>query len=362
VFTPDEERAVARRIHEGERMQIEAIASVPAGVSVLHEIGQELAQGKLPARGALLNPDQEEDDAAALERRAIAAFARADAGELAEIRLDAKVMERGAAAVRTAAERDVGAERAACAIESGASAAKRAKEELAVANLRLVVSFAKRYASRGVPLLDLVQEGNIGLMRAVDKFDYRRGFRFNTYAGWWIRQALQRALLDRGLRIPVYLAERRDRLGRAQRAFVAEHEREPTADELAVLTGLERDKVEAVLTLPQQPASLDAPVGEDEGAMLGDFVASPAPGADEEVGKRALKRHVTALLDHLSPREQEVLRMRFGLGSSKREHTLEEIGKALQLTRERIRQIEGRALEKLRHPARPAGLRSYLEP
>ena len=237
---------------------------------------------------------------------------------------------------------------------------KQSKERLVVGNLRLVVLFARKYLGRGVPLLDLVQEGNLGLMRAADKFDYRRGFRFSTYAAWWIKQALQRALLDRALRLPVHVADDRRRIGKARASFVAQHRREPSAEELAALTNLSKERVETIQNLPAQPASLDAPVGNEDDAHLGDFVPGNSPVPEEEVALRALGTHLEEMIEALSPREQQVLRMRFGLKGT-REHTLEEVGRALSLTRERIRQIERAALDKLRARSERVELRSYLE-
>ena len=237
---------------------------------------------------------------------------------------------------------------------------KRTKERLVVGNLRLVVLFARKYLGRGVALLDLVQEGNLGLMRAADKFDHQRGFRFSTYASWWIKQALQRALLDRTLRFPVHVADDRRRVGRVRGAFLTQHRREPNGGEIAAISGLARERVENILTLPTQPLSLDSPVGEDGDATLGDLVPGTAELPDAAVALRALGRHLETLMTDLSPREQEVLRMRFGIGDA-REHTLEEVGRALSLTRERIRQIERAALDKLRAREARVELRSYLE-
>jgi RNA polymerase primary sigma factor len=223
--------------------------------------------------------------------------------------------------------------------------------------LRLVLRFARKYQNQGVPLLDLVQEGNIGLMRAVDKCDHRRGFRFSTYAARWITEALQRALVQRPIRLPIHLADNRRRVARVLAKFAAQHEREPTVEEIAELTGLAPSRIGAVLDLPDQPVSLDAPVGAE--AHLGDFVAGGEVPADEAVAARVLGDRVEDLLSGLSERELRIARMRFGMKVS-RAHTLEEVGRELSLTRERIRQIERSALQKLRARSKGCDLESFL--
>jgi RNA polymerase primary sigma factor len=223
-----------------------------------------------------------------------------------------------------------------------------------------VVLFARKYLGRGVPLLDLVQEGNLGLLRAADKFDYRRGFRFSTYAAWWIKQSLQRALLDRTVRLPVHVADDRRRITKLRGAFVAQNEREPTLDEICALSSLARERIENILSLPPQPSSLDVPVGEDGDARLVDLVASSGPTPDQTAAQNALGTQMHTLLDKLDERERQILHLRFGLGQA-REHTLEEVGRLLHLTRERIRQIEQAALSKLRNLANQNDLASYLE-
>jgi RNA polymerase primary sigma factor len=326
VITDDEAVLTRRQLRRQRRQSTRGDSGAADGVRMyLQEIGQ-----------VDLLSLEEERRLARLVAQGIAAAERIDSGNVAadETRLLLRAVRSG----------------------------ERARSELTQANLRLVVSIAKRYTNRGVQLLDLIQEGNLGLMRAVEKFDHSKGFKFSTYATWWIRQAITRCLADqaRTIRIPVHMVEHMNRMLRVRRDMVHELEREPTPEELGARLHMDPARVSELLRWSQDPLSLDSPVGDEDDADLGDFVADDLPGPAKKVEELDLERRVAELLDSLGDRERDILRLRFGLGLD-RPRTLEEVGAELGVTRERIRQIEAKSLARLRSPLMASRLREFLD-
>jgi RNA polymerase primary sigma factor len=395
LLTGDGERAVAKRIEEGERIMLDALVRSPLARAEIAKIAAEVAAGTWRLSHALRVVDDGDDGDAegAGAREALqllfAKLAMLDeksqvrvkkdgsskassdgVANLVEqflvLRLHARVLDAVQKSLtRTAREKSPQGDEAKKVLESmrqGRAIADKAKGELVEANLRLVVSFANKLKTHGVPLLDLVQEGNIGLMKAAERFEYRRGYKFSTYASWWVKQAMARAVDEhsRTIRVPVHVLEQNQKIVRFVRAYIQEFGHEPTEEELSKRAAIPAEKITWLKTVMRDPVSLSSPFGQEESTTLGDVIAdTQSVTTEEHVTRRSFESDVNDVLQILTDREQRILRMRFGVDRG-REYTLEEVGDRLSLTRERIRQIEKNALRKLKAPANVRRLRSYL--